>query len=195
MKKFSEIQDYMMSRLQQGLPSYLKYHDVAHTRDVIKKSILLGELENLSSEEIYLIKTAALYHDSGFLIAREDHEEKSCSIAQEDLTEMNFEISDIQTICNMIRATKIPQKAQNKYEHILADADLFYLGTEDYTFYAGKLYEELQYFSPEITAEEWFNIQVAFMEQHHFFTEYGKSILSPIKQKNLRLLKESAPAN
>lgn len=193
MKRFSEIHDHMISRLQKGLPSYLKYHDVAHTEDVIKKSVLLGELENLSPPDIDLIKIAALYHDSGFLIAREDHEEKSCGIADKDLTEMNFHKGDIKTICEMIQATKIPQQAHNRYQNILADADLFYLGTDEYTYYAEKLYEELKHFSPEITAEEWFNIQVAFMEQHSYFTAYGKTVLRPVKQKNLRLLKNSSP--
>ena len=195
MRRFGEIHNIIINRLKEGLPSYLTYHDVAHTEDVIKKSILLAELANLTQDEIDLIKTAALYHDSGFLMAREEHEEKSCLIVENDRLEMDFSKSDLQKICEMIQATKIPQNATSLYQKILADADLFYLGTGEYALYANKLFEEIKYFTPQITTEEWFRIQIDFMEQHSYFTPYGKSVLDPVKQKNLKSLKDSACAN
>lgn len=192
MKEFSEIQKNVIKRLKDGLPSYLHYHDVSHTEDVISKAIFLAELQKLSQKNTDLIKIAALYHDSGFLLSRDDHEEKSCKIAESDLSKTSMKTEDIDTICLMIQATKIPQRATNTLQKILADADLFYLGTNNYKFYAEKLYREIKHFSPEISSEEWYTIQIDFMEQHSFFTGYGKSVLRPVKLKNLAMLKNSA---
>ena len=174
--------------MEKHLPSHLHYHDAEHTKGVIEKSIFLAQRENLNESEIDLIKVAALYHDAGFLVGRKDHETKSCNLASKELPDYNFSKKEIKTICGMINATRIPQKTHNKYENIVADADLFYLGTEDYDYYSEKLYLELKHYNPEITEKDWLKIQLDFLTAHHFHTDYGIKVLAPIKEKHLNKL-------
>ncbi len=88
----------------------------------------------------------------------------------------------------MIAATKIPQRPKNILEKIVADADLFYLGTPDYKQYSEKLYKELKHFDPSINDEKWLKIQVNFLSSHSYHTKYGKEVLAPVKRNILNSL-------
>jgi len=180
--------DSVLKRLENELPQYLTYHDAEHTNTVIEKSVFLAEKDSLSESEVELIKIAALYHDAGFMIGREEHEEKSCKLATKELTNYGFSEEQIKIICGMINATRIPQKTHNIYEDIIADADLFYLGTDSYDSYSNKLYRELKYHQPDISEKYWLKIQLDFLQSHHFHTTYGIEVLSPVKNKHLKKL-------
>lgn len=190
MKK-TDIFDIVHKRLENDLPEYLLYHDAEHTKSVIEKSIFLAENQGLSKADIDLIKVAALYHDAGFLIGRKNHERKSCELATKELPEYDFSKKQIKTICGMINATRIPQKTHNIYENIVADADLFYLGTDTYEYYSNKLFLELKHDNPDIGEKEWLKIQLDFLESHSFHTDYAIKVLSPVKQKHLKKLVET----
>lgn len=193
MKK-TEIFDNLITRLEQGLPYYLYYHSAEHTRQVLDRAVFLARDEGLSEKEIELIKVAVLYHDAGFLIGRTDHETKSCELATSELPDYGFSDEEIKIVCGMIAATRIPQQTHNIYEKIVADADLFYLGTDDYTFYSSQLLRELKHFKPGIDENEWLEIQLNFLNAHSFHTTYGKKILAPVKKKNMAELINSHSA-
>lgn len=184
----TQIFDSLFTRLEQGLPYYLYYHSADHTKRVIDRAVFLAKDEGLSDKEIELVKVAALYHDAGFLIGRKDHETKSCNLASKELPEFNFSKAEIKTICGMINATRIPQKTYNIYDKIVADADLFYLGTDDYDIYSNQLYKELQHIKPDIDEKQWFKIQLDFLYSHTFHTHYGRTVLDPVKQRNIKKL-------
>ncbi|MDX1761163.1 MAG: HD domain-containing protein [Christiangramia sp.] len=189
--EINQIFDNVYSRLENELPYYLYYHSPEHTLNVIKRSEFLANTENLSEKEIDLIRVAALYHDAGFLIGREDHETKSCKLASKELPKYGFSEEQIQNICGMINATRIPQKTHNLNEQIVADADLFYLGTNEYDLYSQQLYKELKHIYPEIDERKWFEIQLNFLEEHKYHTNYAKEVLAPIKKINMAKLLKS----
>ncbi|WP_233218958.1 HD domain-containing protein [Adhaeribacter arboris] len=84
---YSEIQRFVIAKLTAGLSERLTYHHVNHTLDVLEQSERIARLEKIIAEEdIFLLKIGALYHDSGFLNTYQGHEEKSCEIAENDLT-------------------------------------------------------------------------------------------------------------
>jgi uncharacterized protein len=189
-----EIFDNIFRRLDHELPEHLYYHSPQHTRNVIERSVFLAKEEGMGENDIDLIKVAALYHDAGFLIGREDHETKSCELATKELPEYDFSKDQIKAICGMINATRIPQQTHTIQEKIVADADLFYLGTENYDFYSNQLYKELKHIKPALSEKEWLNIQLNFLYEHSFQTKYGQEILEPVKQKNIEKLVESQQA-
>lgn len=184
----ADIFNIVHERLENNLPGYLSYHDAEHTKEVIEKAIFLAEKENLSETEVELIKVAALFHDAGFMLGKEKHEDKSCKLATRELPDYDFSKEQIKTICGMINATRIPQKTHNIYEKIVADADLFYLGTDTYDYYSNKLYEELKHFQPDISEKDWLKIQLDFLQAHRFHTQYGIEVLAPVKKKHLKKL-------
>jgi len=95
----------------------------------------------------------------------------------------------IEIICGMIMATKIPQQPHTQLEKIIADADLFYLGGTDYDRISTSLFEELKIYLNVTDQREWNEIQVNFLSNHHYHTDYGKTHLAPGKQKHLDKIK------
>ena len=186
-KPFKEIYQEVTRYLELELPMHLTYHSVEHTKYVVKLSEYIAKKENISPCDIYLIKVAALYHDSGFIISPVKHEAKSCEIAREQLPKYNFSPEEIDKICGMIMATKIPQNPTSKNEEIIADADLEYLGTAKYEQISDQLFDELQHYN-NITEEKWNKIQIDFIKEHQYHTKFCKHYKEFRKQKNLKKL-------
>ncbi|MBV5314530.1 MAG: HD domain-containing protein [Prolixibacteraceae bacterium] len=192
MNLFEQLYEKTISRLGKDLPAYLTYHDANHTRYVLEKTILIAEKEKVSDHELFLLKVAALYHDTGYLKSSENHETESCRIATQDLAELGFVETEIDQICNMIMATKIPQQPKSNIEGILADADLEYLGTSEFDVISDKLLTELKHFRPELTTNQWLSMQIDFISKHKYHTEYCQTHYKSTKLKNLEKIQEKA---
>jgi len=170
------------------LPSWLHYHSTEHTKYVLEQAIFIAEKEQVEKNDLYLLKIAALYHDTGFIFNRDEHEALSCKIAAEELKEYDLDTEEIEQICEMIMATKIPQKPTSFLANILADADLEYLGTDKFLSFSQDLYQELLHYTPDLTQEQWNEIQVKFISNHRYHTTYCKQNREPKKQKNLKMI-------
>jgi predicted metal-dependent HD superfamily phosphohydrolase len=187
---FETICQTMIARLQNELDPGLIYHNVFHTTDVMEQAASIATSEGVKpGHELNLLKTAAAYHDSGFLFTYKNHEEKGCEIARNDLSPRLTD-KDIETVCGMIMATKIPQSPKNLLEEIICDADLDYLGRDDFEPISKNLYKEFFDFQIIRKEDNWDRIQINFFELHHYFTQSSLSKRNPKKQEHLRLLKE-----
>ena len=131
-----------------------------------------------------------MFHDLGFLIQRDGHEELSCEEAKRDLPAFDFSQEEIEKICGMIRATKTPQQPKNHLEKIIADADLEYLGTDLFELGSKLLYKEIKHFIPELTEEKWNLMKIDFLESHNYHTAYCKKHRLAQKNQNLKKLRE-----
>jgi hypothetical protein len=81
---FNIIRTEVCDRLA-GLTAALTYHNLDHTLDVVRQCERLALEEGIRDEcKIYLLKVAALYHDTGFLNTYAQHEEASCEIFLQD---------------------------------------------------------------------------------------------------------------
>ena len=187
--EFENFKKDVLSRLENGLPDYLHYHCLNHTKRVLEKAEIIAKAENVSADDLLLIKIAALYHDYGFLSTYQNHETEGCKAVQQELKHQLSQ-DEIDAVCGMIKATEIPQTPKNLHEKILADADLEYIGTDEFTEIAHKLYLELKSKNPDLSIDQWNKIQIDFIGKHHFFTDYAKTHLSSKKHKNLLELKK-----
>lgn len=185
---FQTLYNYVLARLRQDLPRYFTYHSAKHTEYVVKKAEYIARKEGVSEAEVLLVKTAALYHDIGFLKSAENHEEIGCEIVRTELAQNGFSDKQIEQICGMIMATKIPQNPQNLLERILADADLEYLATNNYSVVSNLLYFEIKHFNPKFTQEDWKSVQINFLKEHTYHTSYCKKYKAFRKRRNLEKL-------
>lgn len=186
---FDKLKSEILVMLKDNLSHYLYYHCSEHTERVINVAIYIAEKETVSENELLLIKIAALFHDIGFLYTYANHEEESCRVAREVLNEYQLGKTDLDTICTMIMATQIPQVITNKLDAILADADLEYIGTDDFDSISNTLYQELKHRNPNLNLKDWNQIQINFFEMHKFHTDYAKNNLETKKQEHLTKLK------
>ena len=186
--KYKEVYDFLMSRLENETPGYYTYHNADHTKAVIDAAEYLGKKEGLTDNEITLVKTAALFHDAGFLQQAERHEEISCIWARDYLHHYGYNADQIEEICRIIIATRLPQSPKDHLAEILCDADLYYIGKEDYAEMEEKLFKEYQHSGHVNTKEDWQLMQAGFLAAHRFFTKTAIAELEPIKQKILTRL-------
>jgi len=184
----TQMQDYVLNMLRNELPKQYSYHNPEHTLYVQEKALEIGLNEGCTEEELNLLDIAALWHDTGYTRIYRNHEEQSCQLARQYLSEYGISTAEIETICSIIMATKIPQTPKNKLEEIIADADLEYLGTETFEMKSQDLFHELQSLNPLLTKEKWDEMQISFISKHKYFTRFCQENREPVKRIYLNKL-------
>lgn len=182
---YIKAKEFIVHKLEKELPKYLTYHSLQHVMDVLHSVDDIASNEEVIGEDLVLLHTAALYHDCGFTVQAKDHEEIGCQIAQKVLPGFNYSPHQIQKICGMIMATKIPQTPHNLLEQIIADADLDYLGRDDFYDIGATLFLELKHSNIVQTESQWNEIQIKFLQQHNYFTQTSLKNRNPKKQQYL----------
>jgi histidine kinase len=181
---------WILDKMSNELSEDLHYHSIEHTREIMDNVEKIGKNEGLNEEEMILLSTAAAFHDSGFLFSPEEHEERSAKIAANYLPEYGFSEDQIKAIQSMIRATKIPQQPKDLSAKVLCDADLFYLGTDEFESTGEKLFEEFRIQGIVKNRKDWIALQIRFLESHHYHTQTAIKSCEAVKQKHLEKLKK-----
>jgi uncharacterized protein len=186
-----KAEEFILAKLKRDLSPTLYYHGLHHTLDVVEAALQLAHEEDITdSDSLMLLRTAALYHDCGFITTYQGHEAEGCRYARETLPQFGYITEQIEQICGMIMATKIPQSPQNLFEEILCDADLDYLGRPDFDPIASTLFEELKERNFVRDEQAWNRIQVSFLESHHYWTKTATALRQASKQERLSGLKD-----
>ncbi len=183
-----QMKDFVINLLKSKIPLNYYYHNYEHSLYVVKKVIEIGQHENCLEKDLELLATAALWHDTGYINIYSGHEEESCRLVRQYLPGYGFSTADIDLICGMIMATKIPQSPKNKLEEIIADADLEYLGTDNAAVLANDLFKELSALNPMLTKETWNKTEIDFLTTHRYFTRFCKENMQHIKEAYLNSL-------
>ncbi len=176
---------YILAKLRHELPEGRSYHSLEHTLDVYASAIGIAEREGVNGEGLTLLKVAALYHDSGFTEQDDDHEGASCAIVRCKLPGFGFSEVQVERICSMIMSTTIPQSPQDMLDRILCDADLDYLGRNDFVRIGNNLFKEMRTYGVLSTEQEWQELQLKFLQQHHYFTDTNIATREPVKKQHL----------
>ncbi len=188
-EKYKNIKSHILLKLGNGLSKDLTYHSVQHTLGILKQAQRIARSENMNREEdLLLLNIACLYHDSGFMITYQGHEEESCNLAKKELPAFGLNKKQIEIVCSFIMATKIPQSPRNKMEEIICDADLDYLGTEDFFKISNNLFKELKKKGLVNSKKEWNFIQISFLKEHSYFTATSKKLRERKKLIHLKMI-------
>ena len=181
---------FILDKLRTELSDQLSYHGLHHMLDVLRTATQLCASEGVQGRDLTLVKTAALFHDAGFVKNKHaGHELEGCHLAQTVLPDFGYSPADIDIICNMIMATKIPQSPRNLLEAIICDADLDYLGRDDFYAIGDTLFEEMQTYHLIGDEQAWNRLQVSFLSAHSFHTRTNRQLREPVKQQHLEQLK------
>lgn len=187
---FQGARAYIQNQLRTLLSKDLYYHGYHHTLDVVIATQKFGRLEQVSEDDMVILQTAAWFHDSGFLNVYRGHEAEGCKIAGEALPRFGYTPKEIEQVQGMIMATKVPQQPKNTLEQVLCDADLEYLGGDNYYTIAESLRKEL--FAKKVIEDhrQWVEMQVSFLEMHQYFTTTAKNLCNKAKSQRLEELRE-----
>ncbi len=193
--KYKQAIDYALNRLQNELPAGLTYHNYWHTKeDVLPSCQRIAGLMGVDEADLALLEVGAAFHDIGFIEHNQDHELIGTKIAAQILPTFSYSEYEIELVTGMIMATRIPQSPHNLLEEILVDADLDLLGRPDFLARNMCLQQELVNFGHELQLKQWYEAQLAFLEQHTYFTPAAKKLRNTGKQQNIDIVKEKLRA-
>ena len=184
--KYYKTEHFVLDYLKKGLSKKLLYHSVNHSVDVVQAVERIALLEGVTDEGLFLLKTAAILHDAGFVKQYENNESIGAEMAAEWLPKYGYTEQHIKTIVELIHVTAIPHKPINKLQEIICDADLDYLGRDDFDEISDRLRRELRSMKKIDSDRKWDEIQVKFLKSHQFFTKTSINSRRKKKMENLK---------
>lgn len=191
LSRFEDFKDRMFSMYEQKLPKKNYYHNLNHMKDVIEQVENIGRAEGINDEDMHILKTAALLHDAGFMQTYKDHEHAGMELARQMLPNEGYSQEQIDRICRLIECTILTEEPQNLLERIIRDADLDYLGRDDYFPISQELYKELLEMNLIKESDfEWCQGQITFLQEHTYYTDYSRKVRNPVKVKHIQCLQE-----
>ncbi|MBP8822726.1 MAG: HD domain-containing protein [Flavobacteriales bacterium] len=176
---------FILAELHAGLPSMRTYHCFEHTLDVTAAVLRIAQNEGITGEDVALLETAALFHDAGYMVQPQHHEQGSCMLALEHLPRFGYGPSHVERITGMIMGTMVPQRANDPLSEILCDADLDYLGRDDFFIIGDRLFQELRAEGRLHTRREWNVLQHTFLGGHTYFTATSRALRETAKQAHM----------
>ena len=189
MPDFDAARDYAKTRLNHELPPHFIYHSLAHTEnEVVWKVEQLAPLEAIAGRDLLLLRTAAWFHDIGFIEQSDGHETHSARIAREALPAFGYNARDLDAIAELIMATRLPQTPLDRAGQVLADADLDVLGRTDFLERNKALRAEVAATGKTFADQDWYRSQLKFLQTHHYFTASATRLNAAQKARNVAAL-------
>lgn len=194
-QNFERAIRYAEHRLEQELAPHFVYHGIGHTRDeVVPAAERFAALEGITGNALLLLRTAAWYHDLGYIENPVHHELISARMAMEVLPSFGYNAKEVEVVRWAILATALPQSPNNLLEQILTDADLDVLGQTSYMKRNDDLRRELGFLGKQFSDQQWYEQQLRFIEGHQYFTASAHAIRDPQKIINIDELKKTLDA-
>lgn len=181
--RLTDVEEDLLMKFENDLPDNLSFHNLKHTVNVSTQVELIGRAEGISDEEMILVQTAGLFHDSGFLDGYENHKQTSCYYARDMLPKYGYSENQIEDICKLIMSTRMPVSPVNKQEEILCDANLMYLGRIDCIQMMKNQAKEMVDYNVISSEMEWFEKQIEFIKNHEFFTATARALREVSKEE------------
>ena len=192
LKLLSDAQAFVTDIYTNKVNKSIRFHNLEHTQAVVLASEEMAQYYQLQDEDHAALAIAAWFHDTGYSSGdANDHEAVSVGLATNFLKEHQADEAFIQKVRSAIEATRMPQAPRNLIEQILCDADLYHLGTDEFKTKSKLLREELTgFFKKNVSKKQWRKININFLENHKYFTDYARRKLQPVKDKNLKDVKD-----
>jgi len=184
------VQNYVTELLSSKLPNDIGFHNIKHTEEVVRAAIEIAKACCLTPQQSEIVTLAAWFHDCGYITTYINHEDSSKAIATDFLTQYNYPEENIERILTCIEATRFPQNPKSPEEKVLADADLYHFTKPDYPEYEQQLRREFNiYLGKNYTDTEWDTTNYTLLQNHRYYTAYGKSVLQKFKEVNIERIK------
>lgn len=185
-----KVEQYCSELLKKSRCRTLQFHNYQHTLNVVQNAERIALEVGLSAEDLELVLISAYFHDVGNMETTKQHEMLSCSMARKFLEKEHYPEDKIQIIEHIILATEINSVPKTLLEEIIRDADLSHLGGESFLDQNRQLREEwTNFLGMSFTDDEWYNLNLKFLNAHYFHTEAAVNLYSKQKAENLRLFK------
>lgn len=181
---------YVEALLTEALPETLTFHNLLHTKEVVSaaEEICLAEgLNDMETEEVLI---AAWFHDTGYTRAYIGHEDESMALAREFLKAENYPAQRLEKVLALIDATRFMQKPRSTPEACLKDADNLHTGKMNFWQKGQTLKKEWEVHLGKVhSPAEWAALQLSFLENTVYYTNYCEKHYAPLKEKNIEMVR------
>jgi hypothetical protein len=180
------------------LPGHLRYHNKAHTEDVILEAILFALADGASMEVIEQQAVTAAWHDVGFIKQDRENEiiavnlfeqsEAYKTLSDEDRVEVISNIMDTQVVIKNDLPFLAYEKSRIRYA---LDADVSNFGRDDFFEKRAMVAEELGLDLTDMEVKKkfcWFVLNL--LKNHEWQTASARSLRQAQKEENIRLAEE-----
>lgn len=166
------------------------YHNLRHTKRVVNSVTTLVEEIGVEDKDAEVLLVAAWFHDVGYTVSYDEHEEKSCEMARDFLSKEGCSDDFISEVLSLIRATKRNYEPKNQLEKIMRDADSSHVAKKSFLTASELLRVELSSLGiANYSIDEWRKENIKFLNtSHRFYTDYAIENWQDRKDKNLKKL-------
>jgi predicted metal-dependent HD superfamily phosphohydrolase len=181
--------DFVAGLFASNLPSTCLYHNLTHTKRVLKSTKEIIVNNNLNDEEIEVLELAAILHDTGYIKGSTDHEIVSAEIAAKFLQEHDANESIIEQVISCILATKLDAEPKTVLEKIIRDADASHFAKYYFQEASELLRLELKLQGiKDYSRKDWLEGNIKMLTtQHKYYSNYAIEHWNPKKEENLAL--------
>lgn len=185
------VREHTTIFIKNNISNEYVFHDLVHTQQVVEAVVEISEEMHLNAKEREILEIAAWFHDTGYDVGQDGHEERSADYAAAFLTEKGYDAVSIEQVRLAILATRIPHQPKSLYEKVMCDADMAHLGKKVYWERSSRIREELVNTRGKImTEEEWIEFELSFMLRHHYQTPIAEMLYEKRKAKNIKQLRK-----
>ena len=190
MINYSTAERYVLDLLSRELSPKLFYHNVSHTVDVITAAEHLAQMEGIAGDLLLLLKTGALFHDTGFIKQYGLNEPIGARMAFAMLPGFGYARQEVHIVEKLVLATQPHHIPKTKLEKIIRDADHDNLGREDFYIKTELLRQELAAHSVPHTQREWFTGVLSFLKRHQYWTHTAVELRQGRKEQYIKEIED-----
>ncbi|MDU8885131.1 DUF5706 domain-containing protein [Yeosuana sp. MJ-SS3] len=185
-----EVEIFVSNLLANKLSHVYVYHNLGHTRRVVKSIQEIIEGEGISGIDAENLILAAWFHDTGFIEGCDNHEAKSAEIAKSFLLENGIDEQRVEVISKLILATKMDYEPKTLFEKVICDSDYGHFKDNEFIQISELLRNEWRLTRNKLfTDVEWTEENILFLtKKHNFHTNFALNNWQTGKDINLASL-------
>lgn len=184
---------YVRRFFSKQMPKHLEFHDLEHTLAVARSVVEIGRASGLQPDTLLQVELAALFHDTGYAVAYDDHEKASTQVAGAWLSEQGVRAKTIEDLNRLILATRLNHVPNDLAEQVLQDANSAKAGQVDFHEWSERLHQEREaHLGVVIPPVQRARASLEYMEAHRFHTRYARQRYGRQKALNLVQLRLAA---
>ena len=188
--RLNDLEDYVENMMTDTVLK-LYFHNFKHVLDVYEQVELLAHSENVTDEDLLLLRTAALLHDIGYSISSDDDVQiLSEDMARESLPLFHYKPQQIERVCRLMKASHYESVPDDILEEIMHDANLMYFGRADFITRMMNYFREQKEHGILLDKAGWFQIQIQHLTNHRFYTQAARKLAHVSASQQIATLKE-----
>ena len=179
------VEEYMKAHL----PENIVFHNYNRTSKIARICDTLSIQSDLNGNEKILLHLSALFIDIGYCDDPKKSAAASARHARNYFMQKGLEASTIKIITESIEAIGYPQQPVSLVAQYLCDADMYYLGSNNYPLDTELLRKEISLVDKVNFSDlDWIKRQLQVLENHTYFTAEARKLFKKRKKNNILLL-------